>query len=112
MQIDRGGMLQRFVLLAYNIDNVWMTVPDADRHDTAERVEIAFVVLVPHVLHFPFHEHERLFVVQKNSRIQKFPAQLKHLLGRGAAVLFWLMVKWRKLGSFHVDLFPKVRRAR
>ena len=41
MQIDRGGMLQRFVLSARDIDHVRMAMPDADRHDATKAVEVA-----------------------------------------------------------------------
>src|SRR5438067_12041299 len=36
MQINRRGMLQRFILLVCGTDHVRVTMPDADRHDSAE----------------------------------------------------------------------------
>ena len=104
-------MLQRFILLVCGTDHVRVTMPDADRHDSAERVEISFTFFVPDVLHFAFDEHERLFVVEKNSRVQKSFAQMQNFIGRWAVVFFRLVIKWRKLGSFHVDFFQKCARA-
>ena len=97
-------MLERFVLLARRLDHVRMTMPDAHRHDSAQRIEISAALFVPEVLHLSFHEHDRLFVVEKNSRVQEFLAQAQDFIGRWAVVFLWLMVEWRKLGKFHVDL--------
>ncbi len=104
MQINRGRMLQRLVLLSHNIDNVRVTMSHVDSHDSAERVEISAAVLVPQVLHFSFHEHHRLFVVEKNSRIQELFAQMQDFISRRAAVFLRFVIKWRKLGKFHVDI--------
>src|SRR6202043_1981129 len=109
MQIDRGGMLQRLILAARNIDNIRVAVAHAYRHDSAERVEIPPAVLVPNVLHFPFHKHERLFVVEENSRIQEFLAQTRHFIRRWAAVFFRMMVeRWKRRLRFHcLSLWPE-----
>src|SRR5256885_16906720 len=104
MQINCGGMLERLVLLPYNIDNIRVTMSHADGDDSAKRVEIAAAVLVPEILHFPFHQHDRLFVVEKNSRIQEFLAKTQHFVSRRATVFFRLVIEWRKLGKFHVDI--------
>ena len=71
MQINRGRMLQDFVLLLRRRDHVRMTMADADRHDAAERIEITPPVFVPDILHLALHEHERSFVVEENAGIQE-----------------------------------------
>ena len=94
-------MLERFVLLSHNIDNIRVTMSHTDGDDSAKRVEISAAVLVPEILHFPFHQHDRLFVVEKNSRIQELLAQAQDFVGRRAAVLFWFMVERWQLWKFH-----------
>ena len=101
VQINRRRMLQRFVLFLRNIDDVGVTMTDAHGHDSPESIEISAAMLVPDVLHFPFHQHDRLFVIEKNSRIEKFPAQAQHFISRWAAVFFRLMIEWRELECFH-----------
>src|ERR1700746_1161355 len=101
-------MLQRLVLLPHNIDNVGMTMSHAHGHDSAERIEISAAVLVPEVLHFPFHEHDRLFVVEKNSGIQELIAQTQYLVGRKPVVFLRLVTKWRKLWKFHIVMLSEV----
>src|SRR4029077_2775535 len=78
-------------------------------HDSTERVEIPPAVLVPNVLHFPFHKHERLFVVEENSRIQEFLAHTRHFIRRWAAVSFRLVAKgWKRRLRFHwLSLWPE-----
>ena len=95
-------MLQYLVLPIGSIDNVRMTVANTNGHDPAERIQIPFTALVPNVLHLPFHQHERLFVVEKNSWIQKLLTQTQDFIGRWAVVFFWLIFKRWKLGQFHV----------
>src|SRR5207244_13332403 len=94
-------MLQRLVLLPYNIDNVGMTMSHAYGHDSAEHIEISAAVLVPEVLHFSFYQHDLFFVVEKNSRIQELLAQLQDFVGRRPVVFLRLVIKRRKLGKFH-----------
>ena len=86
-------MLERLVLLADNLDDVGMTMPYAHGHDAAERVEISAAALVPNVLHFSFHQHERFFVVEKNSRVQELLAQPQNFLGRRAVVFARLVIE-------------------
>ena len=108
MKINGGGMLQRLVLLPDNIDNIRMTMPDAHGHNSAKRVEISAAVLVPEVLHFSFHEHDRLFVVEKNSGIQELLAQTQHFVGRRPVVFLRLVTKGRKLWKFHIVMLSEV----
>src|ERR1700730_961416 len=105
MQINRRRMLQRFVLLPRRFDHVGMTMADADRYDSAERIEISLSRFVPQILHPPFHRHDRLFVVEKDARVEELLAETEHFISRRAAVFFWLMVERRQVGKFHhVDL--------
>ena len=62
-------------------DDVRMTMTDADGDDAAEPVEITPARFVPDILHLSFHEHERLFVIEKNSRVQELFAQREHFFG-------------------------------
>ena len=71
VQIDRGRMLQKFVLPPRCLDNIRMTMPDADRHNSAESIKISASVFVEHVLSFALHDHQRSFVVEKKPRIEK-----------------------------------------
>ena len=79
VQINRGGMLEDLVLALRRRDHVGMTMPDADGDNAAERVEITPPGFVPDVLHFPLHNRERLFVVEKDPGVQEFFAQLQDL---------------------------------
>src|SRR3954465_3686947 len=102
MQIDRGGMLQRFVLAIGRDNDVRVTMPHAYGYDSAERIEISSPAFIPNVLHFSLHKHDRFLVVEENSRIQEFLAQLQYFLGGRAQVFFGLMIKRREFGCFHV----------
>ena len=96
VQIDRGGMLEELVLLPRRFDDVGMTMPDADGDDAAEGVEVTPAALVPDVLHFAFHEGERLFVVEEDARVQELLAQAVDLVGRRAGVGLRLVVEGRQ----------------
>ena len=50
-------------------------MPHAHRHDAAETIEIALARFVPDVLHPTFDDHERLFVIEENSRIHELLAK-------------------------------------
>ena len=75
---------------------------DADRDDAAERIEITPAGFVPDVLHFPFHEHERLLVVEKNSRVQEFLAQAQDFVGGWPGVGLRLMIEGWQFRCLHV----------
>ena len=93
MQINRGGVLQRFVLLVRRGDDVRMAMADADGDDAAEAVEIAFAGFVPDILHLALHDHDRLLVVEKDAGVQELLAQGEHFLGGRAGVGLRLMVR-------------------
>src|SRR4051812_26317315 len=102
MQINRRRMLKQMVLSICCRHHVRMTMPDADGDDPAERVEIPPPVPVPDVLHFSFHQHDWLFVVEKNSRVEEFAAQTQDFVGGRSAVFGGLMIEWRKVRRVHV----------
>ena len=70
MEINRCGVLERFVLLVRRRDDVRMTMPHADRANAAEAVQITFPGFIVEVLHLSLDRHERVFVEQENSLIE------------------------------------------
>src|SRR5436305_10125290 len=107
MQVSRFRVLQRLILLSHNTINLGITMPGAHGHDSAERVEISAAVLVPEILHFPLHEHDWVFVVEKNSRIQELLAQTQDFIGRRAGIFARLMLEaWKNRRRFHLELYP------
>ena len=92
VQVDRGRVLEGFILAARGFDDVRVAMPDADRHDAAQAIQVAPAGFVPHILHGAFDQHDRLFVIQKNAGVEELFAQGQHLLGRGAGVAFWLVI--------------------
>src|SRR4051812_9902704 len=111
MQVDRSRMLKRVVLAVRCRYHIGMTMPYADRDDPAKRVEIASASFVPDVLHLPFHDHDRLLVVEKNSGIQEFTPQAQDFVNGWTAVFGWLMIGRRKLRHVHRFLNPTRRNA-
>src|SRR6185369_114433 len=91
MEVDGGRMLQGFVLLASRLDDVRVAMADTDRYDTAEAVEIALAGVVPDVLHFAFHQHQRLFVVKEDAGIDELLSQGENLVGGRAGIRLGLM---------------------
>ena len=79
MQINRGGMLEGFVLAPDGLDDVRMAMPDADRYDSAQSIEIALAGVVPDILHPPRDKHERLLVVEKDSGIREIASEAREL---------------------------------
>ena len=59
---------------------------DADGHDAAKAVEVAFARVVPQILHAPLHEHERLFVVKEDAGVHELLAQRRHCIGGRAGI--------------------------
>jgi len=74
---------------------------DAHGYDSAEAVEISLLGVVSDVLHFAFHEHDGLLVVQKNSGIQKLFAQGEDLAGGWTGVRCGLMVERGQRDALH-----------
>src|SRR5882762_7222143 len=96
MEIDRRRMLQGLVLAAHGFKNMWMAVADADGHYAAETVEITLAGIVPYILHLAFHNHQRLFVIEKNAGIEELLAQGEDFLCRWTGVGPGFVVGWRK----------------
>ena len=61
-------------------------MPHADGYNPAERVQITPALFVVDVLHLSFHEHERLFVVEKNAWAEDQLAAAEDFFGGWAAV--------------------------
>ena len=102
MQINRRGMLQRFVLPVRRFDHVRMTMPDAHRHDSRKRIEVTPPGFVEEILHPALDEHDWLFVVEKNSRIEELLAQSQDFIGGRAVVRLRLIIKRWQFWRFHV----------
>ena len=88
VQINRGGMLQHFVLLVGSVDHVRMAMTDADGDDAAETVEITPAIFIPDILPLAFHDHDRLFVIEEDAGIQELLAQLQHFVGAKGRCIF------------------------
>src|ERR1700736_6481118 len=95
-------MLQQFVLPIGHLDNARMAMPDTHGHDSTKSVQISAPLFVPDVLHFPFHQHDRLLVVEKNPRVEELFAQPQDFFRGGSVILSWLMIECRKFGCLHV----------
>src|ERR1044072_4370305 len=104
-------MLKQFALLVRCRDDVRVTMPDAHGHNSTKPIEITPAFLVPDVLHFSLYQHERLFVVEENSRIQKLFALRQHFSGRRAGIFLRLMSERRQYWSLHLNLFLHFYRA-
>src|SRR5260370_7573398 len=88
MEIDRRRVLQGLVLAARGFNDVRMAMADADGYDAAETIEITFAGIIPYILHLPFHNHQRLFVVEKNAGVEELFAQSEHFLRTPPRVRF------------------------
>src|ERR1043166_5200765 len=78
-----------------------MAMPDAQRDDAAQRIEITPPFFVEDVLALPLDQHDRIFVIQKQRRIQKFLAQLQHLVRGRTGIRLRLMREMRQGRCFH-----------
>src|SRR6516162_11004160 len=109
MQIDRGRVLQKFILPSRCCDHVWMAMADADRYNSTERIKIASTLLVEHILAFPLHDHQRPLVVEENSGNQKLSPQPQHLFGGPTTVRLRLIIEGREFRCLHhfaLQTFP------
>src|SRR5215213_10152708 len=96
-------MLQQHVLLPCRLDDLRMTMPDANRHDSAEGIELALSAFIPDILHLPLHQHERLLVVEEYPGIQELLPLARHLFGRRSAVRAGLMIEEWQSGNGHEE---------
>jgi hypothetical protein len=67
-------MLQKLILALRCCDYLWVTMAYADRYNPPERIKITSALLVEYVLPFSLHDHQRSFVIDEESRIQKLAA--------------------------------------
>ena len=91
VEVNRGGVLERGVLGVGGGEDVRVAVADADGHNAAEAVEVAFAGGVPDVLHFALHDHERLLIVEEKAGVEELFALREHLIERGTGVGLRLM---------------------
>jgi len=80
LQVNRGRVLERGILLVRRGNDVRMAVADADGHDATEAVEVAFPGVVPDILHAALDDHDRLLVVEEEAGVEVLLAQREHLL--------------------------------
>ncbi len=99
MQIDRRHVLQLADLLADFLDDIWMAVADRDRDDAGEAIEILLARFVPHILHVPFDDQQRIAVVRDQARRQILLPQGEDFFFAGAVVGRWLVFADRQLGK-------------
>ena len=99
MQINRRHMLQLADLLAHLFDNLRMAVPDRNRDDAGEAIEILLALFVPQILHVPFDHQQRIAVVRDQARRQILLPQGEDFLFAGAVVGRWLVIADRQLGK-------------
>src|SRR6516225_11952910 len=84
-------MLERFILFLRSGNNVGMAMSYANRDNSAEAIEVSFACIIPDVLEFSFHQHQRLFVIEEDSRVEELLAQGEDLISRSAFVRRGLM---------------------
>ena len=101
LEINGGRMLDGFVLLLGRREHVRMAMTDADRHDTAEAVEITLSRFVPHVLHLPLHDHEGFLVVEEEPGIEVLLPEGENLFGGRTGIRHRLVGRGRKRDRFH-----------
>ena len=86
MEVDRRRVLELAGLFADPLDDLRVAMADADRDDAGEGVEVSPARLVPHILHVPFDDHQRLAVIRDDAGRQVLMPQGQHLLARRAVV--------------------------
>ena len=86
VQIDRRRVLQQAGLLADSFDDLRMAMANADRDDAGKRIQIPLALLVPHVLHLAFDDHQRIAVVRDDARRQVLVPQGEHFVSRRPVV--------------------------
>ena len=104
VEVDRGRVLEGFILAARGFDDVRVTMADANSNDAAQAIQVTLARFVPDVLQAAFDQHDRLLVIEKDARIQKLLAQGQYLLGRSSGVGFWLVVSGREGWGVHKSL--------
>jgi hypothetical protein len=80
VQVNGGGMLEFAQLGGDLFDHSRMAVPHADGDDSGERVEILLAGFVPHVLHVPLGNEQRLLVESEQAGREVIAPQGQHLV--------------------------------
>src|ERR1041385_673837 len=86
MEINRGGMLEGFILPARGINDMRVAMSNANGHYAAQTIEVSLAGVVPHILHSALNQHDGLFVIKKKAGIEKLLSQRQDLLSRGAGI--------------------------
>ena len=84
VQVDRGRVLEGFVLAVRGGHDMRVTMPDAHGDDPAKTIEIPAAFFVEEVLSTAGHDHQRLPVIMVNRRVHELPPEPCHLLDRGS----------------------------
>src|SRR5262245_39813934 len=94
-------MLQELVLPPRCIENVGMTMADANRPNPTKSIKISSSAFIEHILRFALHDHQRPFVVQEEPGIQKLSTRAQHFLRRWPTVRLRLIIEWREFRVLH-----------
>src|SRR5215471_10212665 len=94
-------MLQKLILPPGRLDDIGMTMANADRHNPAKSIKISSSVFVEHILSFALHDHQRSFVVQEEPGVQKLPTRAQHFLRGWPTVRLRLIIEWREFRVLH-----------
>ncbi len=94
-------MLERGVLGVGSGEDVRVAVADADGHNAAEAVEVAFAGGVPDILYFALHDHDRLLITEEQAGVEELFALREDLIERGTDVGLRLMRGGRERDGFH-----------
>ena len=90
-------MLERLVLPARRGEDVWVAVADRDGGDAGEGVEVAPALVIPDVLAFSLHDHERLLVHVEQGGVKELLAEAIDFFSRGAGVGLGLVLSGREM---------------
>ena len=94
VEVNGGGVLEGLALVAHRFQDMRVAVADGDGGDAGKGVEVTPALLVPDVLAFAFHDHQRLLVEVEERRVQELLAQAIDFVGGRAGVRFGLV--WRR----------------
>src|SRR5262249_41352341 len=97
MKIKGGYVLKLSNLFADLFDDVRMAMADGNRDDAGKGIKVALSFFVPEILHVPFDDHQRLFVVGQQAGSQILLTQSQHFFAAGAIVGSGLVIADREL---------------
>ena len=86
MQIDGCRVLQLAGLRTHSLDDFGMAMPDADRDDSSQTVQVAPAAFIPDVLHLAFDDHQRIAVIGNDARRQVLMPQREDFVSRRSFV--------------------------